>query len=147
MSSAVLILTNAHTRQTAKAWIDKAPDLTRVEFKQNKRTLPQNDRMWAMLTDVARQAEWAGKKRSTKVWKDLFSAAVLSASNGLEVVPGLDGGIMLIGLRTSEMTVQEMADLITYMEAWGAENGVTFSDPNDDGRDEGVPNTAPSRAA
>lgn len=147
MANAVLILTNAHTRAQAKLWIDKAPDLTRVEFKQNKRTLPQNDRMWAMLTDIARQAEWAGKKRSTKVWKDLFSAAVLSASNGLEVVPGLDGGIMLIGLRTSEMTVEEMADLITYMEAWGAQNGVTFSDPKDAARDGEVPNTASPRAA
>jgi hypothetical protein len=53
------------------------------------------------------------------------------------VVPGLDGGIMLIGLRTSEMTVAQMADLITFMEAWGAQNGVTFSDPGDDGQGAG----------
>jgi hypothetical protein len=40
---------------------------------------------------------------------------------------------MLIGLRTSEMGVQQMADLITYMEAWGAQNGVTFTDPDSQG--------------
>jgi hypothetical protein len=143
MGSAVLILTNGYTRAQAKAWIDKAPDRTRVEFKETKRTLPQNDRMWAMLTDVARQAAWDGKKRSTKVWKDLFSAAVLTARGGIEVVPGLEGGIMLIGLRTSEMTVEEMADLITYMESWGAANGVTFSDPDLGGRDSEGANNAP----
>ena len=29
--------------------------MTRVEFKGPKRTLDQNSRMWAMLTDVSRQ--------------------------------------------------------------------------------------------
>jgi hypothetical protein len=129
VSEAAIILTNGDTRATAKRWIDNAPDLTRITFKRNRRSLPQNDRMWAMLTDIATQATWHGKKRTTKVWKDLFSAAVLTAAGGIEVVPGLDGGIMLVGLRTSEMTVAQMADLITYMESWGAQNGVTFSDP------------------
>lgn len=131
MGEATLILTNPHTRATAKAWIDRSPDFTRVHFKDSKRTLPQNDKMWAMLTDIARQKTWpleGGSKRSTKTWKDLFSAAVLAAEGGLEVVPGLEGGIMLVGLRTSEMDVRQMADLITYMDAWGAQNGVQFTD-------------------
>jgi hypothetical protein len=102
MGEAVLILTNPHTRAVARQWIDRAPDFTRLTFKDSKRTLPQNDKMWAMLTDIARQKTWpleGGAKRSTKVWKDLFSAATLAADGGLEVVPGLEGGIMLVGLR------------------------------------------------
>jgi hypothetical protein len=132
MGEAVLILTNPHTRAVARQWIDRAPDFTRLTFKDSKRTLPQNDKMWAMLTDIARQKTWpleGGTKRSTKVWKDLFSAATLAADGGLEVVPGLEGGIMLVGLRTSEMTVDQMASMISYMDAWGAQNGVTFTDP------------------
>ena len=136
MGQAAIILTGAESREKAKRWIDKAPTYTRVLFKETKRTLPQNDKLWAMLTDIAGQAEWHGKKRSTKVWKDLFTAAALAASGELEVVPGLEGGIMLVGLRTSEMTVQEMADLITYMQAWGAQNGVTFTDPLSPPRDD-----------
>jgi hypothetical protein len=147
MSRAVVVLAFKSDRERVKRWVDQAPVNSRVELKSPVRSLPQNDRMWAMLTDIARQAEWAGKKRSTKVWKDLFTAAVLTASNGLEVVPGLDGGIMLIGLRTSEMTVEEMADLITYMEAWGAQNGVTFSDPKDAARDPEEPKKPSGLAA
>lgn len=133
MGKVAIILTNDETRDRAIAWVRKAPRGAILTLVETKRTIPQNSKLWPMLTDIARQATWQGKKRSTKVWKDLFTAAVLTAAGGLEVVPGLEGGIMLVGLRTSEMSVQEMADLITYMEAWGAENGVTFSDPDSDG--------------
>jgi hypothetical protein len=27
------------------------------------------------------------------------------------------------------MTVDQMASMISYMDAWGAQNGVTFTDP------------------
>ncbi len=121
-------IVNAATREKLHAWLDKAKDGMRVEFKEAKRTLPQNDKLWAMLTEVSEQAEWAGKPRTPIEWKDLFTAAVKTAGGGVEAVPGLTGGIMLLGLRTSDMTVAELADLITFMEAWGAENGVEFSD-------------------
>lgn len=129
MSRALVIINSHADRARIAGWATKAPYGTRVEFKAPKRTLPQNDKLWAMLTDVSRQAEWAGKKRTTLEWKDLFTAAVKTAGGGVEAVPGLNGGIMLLGLRTSDMTVAEMADLITFIDAWGAEHGVEFSDP------------------
>lgn len=129
MSRALVVVRSIADRNLIRTWAGQVPDLTRVEFKAPKRTLPQNDKLWAMLTDVSRQAEWAGKKRTTLEWKDLFTAAVKTAGGGVEAVPGLNGGIMLLGLRTSDMTVAEMADLITFIDAWGAEHGVEFSDP------------------
>lgn len=36
---------------------------------------------------------------------------------------------MILGQRTSKMTVREMADLMTLIEAFGAEKGVRFSAP------------------
>ncbi len=133
MAQAVIILTTPETRQQFCRWVMAAPPRTVASLKGVKRSIPQNARLWAMLTDVARQATWAGKKRTTEEWKDLFTAAVKTAGGGLEAVPGLDGGLMILGLRTSEMSVAEMADLQTYMESWGAQNGVVFSDF--DGRD------------
>ena len=50
----------------------------------------------------------------------------------------LEGGIMLLGLHTSDMTVAEMGELIDYMEAKGAELGVVF----DSGRDAAGDNLA-----
>lgn len=113
--------------------VAELPKFSRVEIKGPARTLDQNNKLWAMLTDLSEQAEWAGKKRSTHDWKDLMTAAVKVAA-GLEAVPGLEGGLMILGLHTSDMDVEEMADVITYMLKWGDEHGVTWSEPKQHAR-------------
>jgi hypothetical protein len=129
VSRATLILTTRAMREKAIRWIAGAPDGCRIEFKRPKRTLPQNAKMWVMLTEVAEQATWAGKKRTPEDWKDLFTGAVkMAGDGGLEAVPGLEGGFMILGLHTSDLSIAEMADLITYMQSKAAELGVVFSD-------------------
>lgn len=129
MRQAFTLHTPAQRRMVAEI-VRALPKFSRVEIKGPARTLDQNARLWAMLTDLAEQAEWAGKKRSTGDWKDLMTAAVKVAA-GLEAVPGLEGGLMILGLHTSDMDVYEMADVITYMLKWGDEHGVVWSDPAD----------------
>lgn len=124
-----IVLTSKDTRQRAASWALNAPSGTVVEFRQPKRTLDQNARLWALLTDVARQVEWAGKKRTTEAWKDIFTAALRSANHELDVVPGIEGGFVLLGMHTSSMSKSEMGDLMTLIEAWGSQNGVLFSEP------------------
>lgn len=147
MGQAVIILTGRDTREQFCRWVMAAPPRTVASLKGVKRSIPQNSRLWAMLTDIARQATWAGKKRTTEEWKDLFAAAVKTAAGGLEAVPGLDGGLMILGLRTSEMSAAEMADLQTYMESWCAKNGVTLSDFDSDQGAGGANNPARGVAA
>ena len=60
MSRAVVVITDKASRAKAVHWATIAPAGTRVEFKESKRTLPQNARMWAMLTDIAQQVPWHG---------------------------------------------------------------------------------------
>lgn len=140
MDRALFILWTPHDRQRALRAVMTLTRGWRVEIKAPKRTLPQSAKMWAMLTEVSEQTEWSGKARTPTEWKDLFTGAVKIAS-GLEAVPGLEGGLMILGLHTSDMSVAEMADLITYMEAWGAQNGIKFSERgNQDG-------AAPNKAA
>jgi len=43
-------------------------------------------------------------------------------------VPGIDGGFVVLGARTSHMTVAEMSELQTLIEAFGADKGVIFGD-------------------
>lgn len=83
----------------------------------------QNRRMWAMLRDVSRQVDWHGQKLQDSEWKDVFTAALKRQ----KVVPGIDGGFVVLGSSTSRMTVAEMAELMTLMEAFGAQQGVRFS--------------------
>ena len=66
MGRALLVLANDHFRQKAIDCIWRAPMDTRVEFKGPKRSTPQNDRMWAMLTDISLQLAWHGLQLTTE---------------------------------------------------------------------------------
>ena len=94
-----------------------------LTIRPETRSLQQNALLWATLTDISQQVDWYGRKLSPENWKHVFSAALKKQ----DVVPGLDGGFVVLGLSTSKMTVGEMADLQTLMEAFGAENGVRFT--------------------
>lgn len=123
MSRAVVILYGSTERKRVAHWAMTAPTCSRVELKQPQRTLPQNDRMWAMLTDVARQLDWHGMRYSPDDWKDFFMHALRQA----RWMPAEDGGMIPIGMRTSDLGVGEMGELMDLMEAFGARHGVTFS--------------------
>jgi hypothetical protein len=96
-----------------------------VEVKPETRSLAQNARLWAMLTDISRQVEWYGRKLDAESWKHIFTAALTKQ----DVVPGINGGFVVLGKSTSKMTKAEMAELQELMEAFGAERGVRFTAP------------------
>jgi hypothetical protein len=126
LTRAVLILRNKADREKAAAWCRNAPDGTRLEFKQVKRSLPQNDRMWAMLTDVSRQAKLHGLTLTPDDWKLVFLDALKREAR---FVPNLDGdGFVNIGRSSSDLGKQEMTDLIEIIFAYGAKHGVVFQD-------------------
>jgi len=111
-------------RATARKWLDAAPRGYTLLFKPPTRSNVASNYMWALLDDVADQKEWEGKKRPSDHWKDLFSACLRQQ----EIVRGLEGGIVAFGARTSEFSPEEMSDMIELIKAWGAQNGVTFTD-------------------
>ena len=126
MSRAVLILTDKASREKAAAWCRNAPPGTRLEFKQVKRSLPQNDRMWAMLTDVSRQATHHGIHLTPDDWKLLFLDAL---GRELRCVPNLDNdGFVNLGRSSSKLSVEEMTNMIELIFAYGAKHGVVFQD-------------------
>ena len=98
-----------------------------IEVKDVNRSLEQNARMWAMLDDVSRQVDWYGRKLTPEEWKHVFSASLKKQ----DVVPGLDGGFVVLGLSTSKMTIREMGELMELMEAFGAQKGVRFTCPEE----------------
>ena len=93
-----------------------------ITVKRATRTMAQNSRLWAMLTDISRQVDWHGQKLHQDEWKDVFTAALKRQ----KVVPGIDGGFVVIGARTSKMTKAEMSELQELMAAFGAEHQVNF---------------------
>ncbi len=115
-------------RDKAFYWVSKAPWGARIEFKAPKRSLPQNDRMWAMLTDVQAHMQAAhGVKHSVNDWKCIFLSAW-----GKEVrfLPSLDGtSVVPVPLSSSDLSKEEMTDFIEFIFAEGGKRGVAFYDP------------------
>jgi len=99
-----------------------------VEVREETRSLAQNARLWAMLTDISKQVDWYGQKLTPDEWKDVFSAAMKRT----KVVPGLDGGFVVCGQSTSKMTIAEMCEMQELMEAFGAQKGVRFTCPEEE---------------
>lgn len=127
MSRYFISLRSTVEREKAARILSAAPAGTRVEFKAARRSLPQNDRMWAMLTDVASQVKWHGQMLRPDDWKLIFLDAL---KRELRVVPNLDGnGFVNLGRSSSDLTKGEMSDLIELIAAWGAQNGVQFKEP------------------
>ena len=88
MGRAFLVIYNDAIREKAIRWLTKAPKDTRVEFKSPKRPLPQNDKMWAALTDISDQLTHKGRKLKPDQWKMLFLDAL---DKEYDLVPSLDG--------------------------------------------------------
>jgi hypothetical protein len=118
------VLSHAVARQNAAKAVSEAPQGMVVEIKEPTRNLEQNAKLWAMLSEVARQVDWYGRKLSAEDWKHVFTASLSKQ----DVVPGIDGGFVVLGKSTSKMSKREFADLIELISAFGAQRGVKFTE-------------------
>ena len=124
-------LTNDLRRQAAKREIDTAPEGFTVEIKERTRTADQNAALHAMLQDISRQMDWAGKKRSVDEWKCLMvSGHRIALKQAGEVIPGLEGEFVQLRKSTTAMGVKELGSLIDYVGAWAVMHGVKLRAPD-----------------
>jgi hypothetical protein len=130
MSRATIIIWGPQDRFRAADLVRKVPCGTLVSFKDAKRTLDQNSKMWAMLTDIARQVEWHGLKLRPNDWKLIFLDAL---RRELRIVPNLDGtGFVALNQSSSDLTKEEMSNMIELMFEFGARHGVVFNEPDEE---------------
>lgn len=114
----------ATNRQHLAEKVANLPDGYDIKAGPPTRNLEQNAALWAMLTDVSEQIVWHGRKLSPDSWKCIFTATLKKQ----DVVPGIDGGFVVIGQSTSKMTKHEMSDLLELIASFGAQNNVKFKD-------------------
>jgi hypothetical protein len=123
MTRETVQIKGADDREKIARWARGVPAGTTVEFRAPRRSNDQNALLWSLLGQISKQVEWYGKLRSSEDWKDLATAAL----RGAEFVPGITPGTVVpLGMRTSQMTKQEISDLIESLYAFGAERGVHF---------------------
>lgn len=121
------ILSTPRARQRAKELIDEAPDGFVAVVHEPRRSLDQNDKMWAMLTDIS-LAEPMCRKHTPDDWK-----AILMNACGWECqfIEGLDGRPFPQGFKSSQLTKGQMSSLIEFMFAFGSEHGIEWSEPKE----------------
>ena len=118
-------LTGPRQRLYAHQLIDAAPDYSTVTIVGGDRTLDQNAKLWATLTEIS-AAKPEGRHLTPDVWKSLFMHA-LDHAQRFEMA--LDGkGMVPVGFRSSRMTKAQMADLIEFVNAYAAEHGIELHD-------------------
>lgn len=126
MTRPTVILEGKGSRDKACEWVRKAPPGTTVEFRQNKRTVPQNDRLHAQISRLADQLTWHGQKLSVADWKLIM----LDGLKGeLRIVPNIQGtGFVNLGRHTSKLTKDEFTQLMDLVDAFAAQHGVDLGE-------------------
>ncbi|UXH41605.1 recombination protein NinB [Pseudomonas promysalinigenes] len=110
----------------------QAQDFTRpkkIVIKDQDRSGEQNKKLHACLSDISKQVEHAGKKWDVLIWKRLLTAAWLrEAGEQPQLIPALDGnGFDVVYERTSKLSVKQCASLLEWVQAFGAEHQVRWS--------------------
>jgi hypothetical protein len=130
MSRALIVLDTEFQRRKAADWVWSLKHGTRVEFKAPKRTDDQNSLMWVLLTKMSVSLKWHGRHLTPDDWKLQFLDALRRAKNEeLRIVPNIDNtGFVNLSTSSSDLSKEEMSDLIELIYKFGAEHGVELGE-------------------
>ena len=124
MSKQIFRLVHDTARHGAVQAVKSAPDGYVVEIKPATRTLDQNALLWPLLEDLSAQINWYGTRLTKEEWKDVMTAGLKRS----KVVPGIDGGFVVVGASTSKMDKKTFSDLVELIYSFGAGKGVKFNE-------------------
>lgn len=121
------ILRNEDIRRRAQTAIWDAPEGYQVTLSEPPRTLDQNSAQWPLLEAFSKQLEWPINGMMTKItpedWKDILTSAFKRET--VRVAMGLDGGMVMLGQRTSKFKKAEFSEYLEFLHATAALRGVT----------------------
>jgi hypothetical protein len=122
----IFFMAHQQARRGAAQAVAEAPNGWKVTVEPPKRNLDQNALLWVLLTAFAEQLEWPVNGRMERLspdeWKDILSAAYRQESQ--RVASGLNGGMVMLGIRTSHMSRREFAEFIEFIYSVAADRGV-----------------------
>lgn len=99
-----------------------------LEVRPENRSDAQNKLLHAMLGDIARQVDWAGKRRTAAEWKVLLvSGHAVATKEGSDMVHGLEGEFVNLRESTARMSKARASSLIEYTLAFCAAHDVPIS--------------------
>lgn len=126
----IFVMAHDEARRRAVAAVVEAPAGWRVTVEPPKRNLDQNALLWVLLSAFADQLEWPVNGRMVKLtaddWKDLLTAAYRRETQ--RVAMGIDGGMVMLGMRTSKLNKREFAELIEFIQSVAVDRGVELDE-------------------
>jgi len=102
----------------------------KVVIDELTRNNEQNALMWSLLECFSKQLQWVVNGQlvylDSEEWKDILSAAFKNETQ--RIAMGLDGGMVMLGMRTSKMTKPQFSEFIEFIYSVGAERNVKLSE-------------------
>lgn len=122
------VLSHALARRRALAAVAEAPEGYGVTIAEPTRSVEQNSAQWPILQAFAEQLMWPVNGQmvhmSKEEWKDVLSAAFQNETARLAM--GLNGGVVLLGMRTSQMGKRQFSEWLDFLNATAVARGVVF---------------------
>ena len=101
-----------------------------MEIKDAAKSREQEEKYHAMIGEIAKQAQHLGSKWDAESWKRLL-VDQFCKDIGIKtsvVIPNLAGdGIVQLGMQTRKFTKEQASEFVEWLNAWGAEHGITYS--------------------
>lgn len=122
------VLSHPLARRRALAAVAEAPEGYAVTVAEPTRTVEQNSAQWPILEAFSEQLTWPVNGRMVRMtaeeFKDVFSAAFRKEQARLAM--GLDGGVVMLGQRTSKFSKREFSEWLEFLHAVAADRGVVL---------------------
>ncbi len=122
----VFILANAEARSRALQAVQDAPEGYAITVGEPNRNLNQNAAQWPILQAFADQMQWPVNGRmvwlTADEWKDILTAAFERET--VRVAMGLDGGMVMLGSRTSEFSKKRFGEWLEFLHATAADREI-----------------------
>ena len=113
-------------RQNALNAVHAAPQGHVITISEPTRSLDANAAQWPILQAFSDQLKWpvngAMVSMEPEEWKDVLTAAFRRET--VRVAMGLDGGMVMLGQRTSKFSKREFSEWLEFLNATAAIRGV-----------------------
>lgn len=124
MTGYTIRLNSPSAKRRAHFLIEQAPHDAVMNIRAAQRTIPQNSKMWAMLTEIS-LAKPEGRTHTPEVWKMIFMNAL---GHEVKFVQGLSGEPFPVGYKSSKLTKDQMSNLIEMIYWYAAQQGIELTE-------------------
>lgn len=115
-------LIHEEARRRAKDGVENAPEGYIVTVQEPTRSLEQNAAQWPILQAFADQVQWPVNGKmvwlTDEEWKDILTAAFQGET--VRLAQGLDGGVVMLGLKTSKFGKRQFSEWLEFLHATAA---------------------------